>query len=182
MLALGAGQPFPDHRCASAQILLSGGATAGAIRAAVAVRRAGMRVRQTGEDDAERATRNCRMRRCARRIPPRPPLPRDSPRRSGENFLERREALRIYKFQQAQFEMQARVGLAPQVVIGGQQGSEKSREIFFAESGRLFREAGALVGRRGDQIGIRAADARDQQIAEMANRFAAKVLQDFARR
>ena len=39
------------------------------------------------------------------------------------------------------------------------------------------RETRALVYRRGDEIGIGAANARDEQIAEMANRFAAEVLQ-----
>ncbi len=35
-----------------------------------------------------------------------------------QHFLERRQPLRVHQFQKAQFEMQSRIGFAPQVVIG----------------------------------------------------------------
>ena len=73
--------------------------------------------------------------------------------------------------------MQARIGLAAQVLVRGKKDLEKSSEIFFCEASGLLGEAGALVGRRGDEIGIGAADASDEQIPEMANRFAAEVLE-----
>ena len=94
-----------------------------------------------------------------------------------ENFFERREALRVYEFEEAEFEMQARIGLAAQVVVGGEKDLEESREIFFRETSGLLGETGAFVGRCGDEIGIGAADASDKQIPEMANRFAAEVLE-----
>jgi hypothetical protein len=73
--------------------------------------------------------------------------------------------------------MKPRIGLAAQVIVGGEKDLEKSREIFFRETSRLLGEAGAFVGRSGDEIGIGAADASDEQISEMANRFAAEVLE-----
>lgn len=73
--------------------------------------------------------------------------------------------------------MKPRIGLAAQVIVGGKKDLEKSREIFFRETSRLLGEAGAFVGRSGDEIGIGAADASDEQISEMANRFAAEVLE-----
>ena len=100
-----------------------------------------------------------------------------SPSKFGDHFFERREALRVDQLQQAQLEVQARIGLAAQIVVGGEQNIEKAREILFAELRGLFGEPRALVGGRGDQIRIRAANARHQQIAKMANGFAAEVLQ-----
>ena len=41
----------------------------------------------------------------------------------------------------------------------------------------MLGEARPLVGRSGDEIGIGAADSRDEQIAEVANRFPAEVLE-----
>jgi len=73
--------------------------------------------------------------------------------------------------------VQPRVGLAAQVVVGGKKELEKSSEVLFRESSGLFGEAGAFVGRCGDEIGIGAANAGDKQIPEMANRFAAEVLE-----
>src|SRR4029077_8944834 len=73
--------------------------------------------------------------------------------------------------------MQARVGMAAKVVVCCEQDIEEAREIFFAELRGLLRQARALVFRRGDELRFRAADTCDEQIAEMANRFAAEVLE-----
>ena len=73
--------------------------------------------------------------------------------------------------------MQPRIRLAAQVVVGSEKDLEKSREIFFCKTSGLLGEAGALVGRCGDEIGIGAANASDKQIPEMANCFAAEVLE-----
>ena len=73
--------------------------------------------------------------------------------------------------------MQARVGLPAKIVVGMQQNLEKAREVFLAEKfGGLF-QSRTLVRGRGNQLGIRSADARDEQVAEMADRFAAEMLQ-----
>ena len=73
--------------------------------------------------------------------------------------------------------MQPRVGLAAQVVVGGKKNLEESREIFFRKTSGLLGEAGAFVGRCGDEVGIGAANSGDKQIPEMANCFAAEVLE-----
>ena len=102
---------------------------------------------------------------------------RSCPAQFRNNFFEWRKPLRIDELEQAELEVQTRIGLAPQIFIGRQQNVEKTSEIFFAEFRCLFREARALVGGRGNQIRIGAAHARDEQVAEMADRFAAEVLQ-----
>ena len=58
--------------------------------------------------------------------------------------------------------MQARIRLAAQIVVGSEKDLEESREIFFRETSRLLGEARPLVGRSGDEIGIGAADSRDE--------------------
>ena len=58
--------------------------------------------------------------------------------------------------------MQSRIGLAAQVFVGGEKDLEESREVFFRETSGLFGEAGAFVGRCGDEIGIGAANAGDK--------------------
>jgi hypothetical protein len=73
--------------------------------------------------------------------------------------------------------MQSRIGLAAQILVRGKKDLEKSSEIFFCKASGLLGEAGAFVGRRGDEIGVGAAHASDKQIPEMANRFAAEVLE-----
>ena len=73
--------------------------------------------------------------------------------------------------------MQPRIGFAAQIVVGVQQNLKESRQVFFAERGRSMRQARALIGGRGNQIGIGSANPRDQKIAEMADGFAAKMLQ-----
>ena len=98
----------------------------------------------------------------------------------GENLFERRKALRVHQFQKAEFEMKPRVGPAAQIVVSGEQQIEEAREIFFGKARSLFGETRALVHRRGDKIGIGAANARDQKIAQMANRFAAEMLEILA--
>ena len=67
-----------------------------------------------------------------------------------ENFFQRRQARGIHHAQQAHFQMQTRIGLAAQIVVGVQQNLKKSREVFFAE--RFGRSAsGAGAGRRARQ-------------------------------
>src|SRR5580704_7023492 len=73
--------------------------------------------------------------------------------------------------------MDARIEFAAQVFVGLQKNLEEAREVFFGEKRGGTFERGTLIGRRGDQIGICAADAGDEQVAEMANRFAAEVLE-----
>src|SRR5579862_8416366 len=73
--------------------------------------------------------------------------------------------------------MHARVGLAPQVVVGLQKNVEEAGKVFFAELRCGLGERRALLGRSGDQIRIGAANARDQQVAHVSNRFAAEVLE-----
>ena len=63
----------------------------------------------------------------------------------GESLFQRREALRVDQTQQAKLEVQARIRLAPEIVVGCQENIEKPREIFFAELRSLFREARLLI-------------------------------------
>ena len=95
----------------------------------------------------------------------------------GEDFLKRREALRVDEFQQAKFEMQTRIGMSAQIVVGGEEDVEEARQILFSELRGLIGQARAFIARRGNEIRIRAANAGDKQIAKMANRFAAEVLE-----
>ena len=73
--------------------------------------------------------------------------------------------------------MQPRVGRPPKFRIGRKQSIGEAREIFLAKPRSLLRKARTLVLWRGDQVGFGAADAGDQQIAKMANRLAAEMLQ-----
>ena len=73
--------------------------------------------------------------------------------------------------------MNARVHFAANVVVGLKKDLEVAREIFLGEKRGSFREAGALIGGGGNQIGISTADARDEQIADVANGFRAEVLE-----
>ena len=73
--------------------------------------------------------------------------------------------------------MHAGIGLAAQIIIGLQEDLEKSREIFFTELRSRFGEGRALIRGRGDQIRIRAAHARDQKVADVADGFAAEMLE-----
>ena len=72
--------------------------------------------------------------------------------------------------------MDARVGLAAQVIIGLQQDLKEACEIFLGKLFRGSRESRALVWRRGDQLRIRSANACYQEISDVANRFAAEML------
>ena len=72
--------------------------------------------------------------------------------------------------------MNSRVQLAAEIFVGLQQDLKEAREVFFGEKGGSAFERGSLIGSRGDQIGIGAADASDKQIAKVANRFATEVL------
>ena len=65
----------------------------------------------------------------------------------------------------------------PQIVIRFQQNIEKPREVFLGEPRGVVRQAGAFIRGRGDKFGIRAAHARHQQVAKVANGFPAEVLQ-----
>ena len=95
----------------------------------------------------------------------------------GQQFFERRQSSGMNQPQQSHFQMHARVGFAAQIVVGLQKNIEKPGEIFFAELGGGFGQRGTLIGSGRDQFRIRSADASDQQIAHVANRFAAKMLQ-----
>src|SRR5204862_2240613 len=79
--------------------------------------------------------------------------------------------------QQTHFQMHARVGLAAEIVVSLQQNVEKSREVFFAEERGRFCKRGTLIGSSSNQIGIRAANASNQEIAYVANCFTAEMLQ-----
>lgn len=94
----------------------------------------------------------------------------------GNSLFERGEALCVNELQQTELEMQPLIGFTTQIVLGGNQHVEEAGEIFFGELRGLLREPRALVGGRGDEFRVRSAHARDQQIAKMANAFAAKVL------
>ena len=76
--------------------------------------------------------------------------------------------------------MKPRVGLAAQIVVGREQQIEEAREIFLGEIRGLICEARAFVDWGGDEIGVRAAHARDEKIAKMADCFAAEVLEVLA--
>ena len=78
--------------------------------------------------------------------------------------------------QQSHLEVNARIGFAAKIVIRLQKNIEKSREILFAEMRSRLCERRPLVRRGRDQFGIRAANARNQKITHVANRFAAEVL------
>lgn len=95
----------------------------------------------------------------------------------GEHFFEWGETLGINEAKQAELEMQARIGLAAKVVIRREQNVEKAREILFAELRGLSGKAWAFVGGCGDQIRLRAANAHDQQIAEVTDRLSAEMLE-----
>ena len=73
--------------------------------------------------------------------------------------------------------MQPRVRRSAQLGVRHQQGIEEARQIFFAESHGLFSQARPFILRRRHHFGVRAANTRHQQIAEMANRFTAEMLQ-----
>ena len=72
--------------------------------------------------------------------------------------------------------MDPRIGLVSQVVVGLKEDLEEARQVFFGKLGGGAFECGTLIGSRGDQVGIGAADPRDQQIAHVTNRFTAEVL------
>ena len=106
---------------------------AGDMRAAVAARR--LNLRHVDGDALETAcvvSRSARRRRrelCrahGARARAGPRLTRHAS--SARYFFERREALRVHQLQQAELEMQARIGLAAQIVVGGEQNIEKARQ------------------------------------------------------
>src|SRR5213595_1235539 len=78
--------------------------------------------------------------------------------------------------QQPHLEVNARIGLAAKIVVRLQQNVEKSCEVLFAELRGRFRKRGSLIRRRRDQFRIRAANSRNQEIAHVADCFAAEVL------
>ena len=65
----------------------------------------------------------------------------------------------------------------PQIIFRLQKNLEVARQIFFAEKCRGLCQTGPLLRCGGDQIGIRAADARNQQVPHVPNGFAAEVLE-----
>ena len=72
--------------------------------------------------------------------------------------------------------MQARGWILAHRVVGRHQNLEEAVQIFFAKVLRGSRDGRPLIGRRSNQIRIGAAHARDEQVAHMADRFAAEVL------
>lgn len=73
--------------------------------------------------------------------------------------------------------MNARIEFATEVFVGLQQDLEETREVLFTEEGRRALQCGALVRCGCDQIGIRARDASDENVADVTNRLAAEVLE-----
>ena len=73
--------------------------------------------------------------------------------------------------------MQPLIGLAAQIVIRVQENLKEARQVFFAERFRRPLDWWALIGGCGDQIGVGSANARDQQVPEMADSLAAEMLQ-----
>ena len=73
--------------------------------------------------------------------------------------------------------MHARIGLPPQIVIRLQQNLKEPRQVFLAEQRRGFRDRRPLIRCCGNQLRIRAAHSRDQEVAHVPDRFAAEVLQ-----
>ena len=71
----------------------------------------------------------------------------------GENFFERRQARGVHHAQQAHLQMQARIRLAAQIVVGMQQNLEKAREVFLAEKFRGLLQA--LAARRRARQSVR---------------------------
>jgi len=69
-----------------------------------------------------------------------------------------------------------RIHLAANVIVGLQENLEIARKVFFSKERGGLREARPLIGSGGDEVGIGSADTRDQEIAHVANRFAAEVL------
>jgi len=98
----------------------------------------------------------------------------------ADGFFERHEPLRVDKPQKAELKMQSRIGLAAQVVVGGDEDIEEAREIFFAESSGLRGQARTLILRGSDKVGIGPAHAGDEQIATMANCLTAEMLKILA--
>ena len=58
-----------------------------------------------------------------------------------------------------------------------QQNLKKPCKVLFAKERRSFRQRRALIRSRRNQIRIRPANFRNQQIPHVSNRFTAKVLQ-----
>src|ERR1700686_4770807 len=58
-----------------------------------------------------------------------------------------------------------------------QENLEKTREVFLAERFSRLLQSRALIRGRGDEGGIGAADARDEKIPKMTDRFAAEMLE-----
>jgi hypothetical protein len=94
----------------------------------------------------------------------------------GDDFFERCQARGMHEPQQAHFEMQARIGLATDIVFRVEQDLEETSEVLFAELCGGLREVFVFFWRSRDQIGIGAADAGDEKIAEVADSFAAELL------
>src|SRR5580704_5598954 len=76
--------------------------------------------------------------------------------------------------------MQARVRLAPQFVVGFKQNVEEAGQILFAAFRGMFSQARALILRRCDKLGLGATHTSHEQVPEMPNGLAAKMLQILA--
>ena len=98
-------------------------------------------------------------------------------RQFRNHFFQRRESRGIHQSKQPDFQMQARIGLAAQVLFRDQQNLKKSRQVLFRERGSSPRQSRAFFFGRGHELGIGPAYARDQQIAKMADGLVAELLQ-----
>ncbi len=67
--------------------------------------------------------------------------------------------------------------MAAQIIVSSEQSIEEASQIFLAEIRCLFGQAWTFIARRRNEIGIRSANARNEQVAEMANCLAAKMLE-----
>ncbi len=149
---------------------------AGAMRTAAAVAPA---------EAAEECATDCTARRAARRgragggrgVSRARGESRISPRKLGQNFFERREALRVHQFRSPSSRCSRGSGLRRRSSSVASKKLKKRVRSSSLNRAACSARRGRSLGGRGDQIRIRAADARDQQIAKMADRFAAEVLQ-----
>ena len=73
--------------------------------------------------------------------------------------------------------MYARIRFPSQVIVGLQENLKESRQVLFREQRRRFGDGWPLVWRCRNQVRIRAAHARNQQVPKVADGFTAEVLQ-----
>src|SRR5579862_9264172 len=94
-----------------------------------------------------------------------------------EHILQRSEPRGVHHSKHSHLQMKQRIRLATEIVIRLQKYLEVARQFLFTEQSRRPRDHRPLFRSRGNQIGIRAANARHHQIPEVAYRFTAEVLE-----